>query len=168
MRLYWNVFASATRPAKRWWFVALSLSVLTGCASEDRVSRYPATGSVFVDGKPAEGVRVKLHPEGQHGDLDALRPQATTNADGSFALGTYEDSDGAPAGRYIVTLFWPDVPPGPTPPDDRLEGRYADPQRSSLSVTVNEEPTELIPFQVDGASRASLPIPTEPVGVDGF
>lgn len=125
-----------------------------GGGDGDRVLLYPVEGRVEVDGEAAEGIKVTLHPADRVGDIDALRPRGTTGPDGSFTLGTYEAGDGAPAGHYLVTLFWPDAPPGPSPPDDRLGGAYANPETSDLRVTIRDEPTRLEPFRV--AERPAL------------
>ncbi len=149
----------------------LVLLLLPGCGDDGRVPLYPAVGRVLVDGEPAPDVQVVLYPADQVGDPDALRPRGTTGTDGSFVAGTYEKGDGAPAGRYVVTLFRPDVPPGPTPPDDLLGGKYANPEASGLAVTVLEGPTELEPFRVTGAaSRAAGRRRTTPAlpDVDGM
>jgi hypothetical protein len=95
------------------------------------------TGSVFFHGRPAEGVRVAFHPSRTPGDR-GLTPQGLTGADGSFHLTSYTAGDGAPAGDYVVTLYWP--VPGPDDDvhvhPDRLGGRYADPRTTPLLATV--------------------------------
>ena len=62
---------------------------------------------MLVEGKPAEGVQVFFHP------LDASQrgiPRGVTDAEGRFQLRTYHDGDGAPAGEYTVTVYWPARP----------------------------------------------------------
>jgi hypothetical protein len=125
-----------------------------GCGGDSRVPLFPATGSVLVDGKPAGGVVVRLFPADSVGDRDALQPFATTEENGGFSLGTYDKGDGAPAGRYKVTLFQPDRPPGPAHPNDLLGGQYADPQLSKIEVEITEGPNTLKPFEVQGAPAA--------------
>jgi hypothetical protein len=147
---------------------AVLLLLLPACGDDGRVPLYRAEGRVEVGGEPAEGVQVVLHPADRPGDLDALRPRGTTGPDGSFEVGTFEPGDGAPAGRYVATLFWPDVPPGPTPPNDLLGGRHADPATSGLEVTIPEGPTELEPFRVEAAPRAPTRRPPTAPDVDGM
>lgn len=127
---------------------------ILGCGGDGRVPLFPATGSVVVDGKPAGGVVVRLVPAGALDDRDALQPFATTEESGDFSLGTYDKGDGAPAGRYKVTLFQPDRPPGPAHPNDLLGGQYADPQLSKIEVEISEGPNALKPFEVQGAAAA--------------
>ena len=119
---------------------------------------YPVHGHVFVDGQPAEGARVMLHPvEANLGGPDIIRPSAMVEADGSFRLGSYKPRDGAPAGEYLVTVDW--LPPGFTREQareyeakqvnpDKLGSRYSKAKTSGLHATVKEGPNELETFQL--------------------
>lgn len=120
--------------------------------TEGRLPVFPVTGSVLQKELPAPGAIVTFHP------LDpavpaTIRPNAQVEVDGTFRLTTYESGDGAPAGEYAVTVFWPEPPQSPVDaPDsgpDRLQGRFADPERSSLRVSVPEAATEFEPFRID-------------------
>jgi hypothetical protein len=137
-----------------WRAVALVGLLASGCRdSGGRLPLHPASGRVLIDGEPAEGVQVRLHPMDRLADPNALQPFAATGADGSFRLGTYEAGDGAPAGRYKATLFWPDRPPGPSRPIDRLDGTYNDAARSGLDVAIAEGPNELQPFAAHAPAK---------------
>src|SRR5690606_30756696 len=59
-----------------------------------------------------------------------------------------EAGDGAPAGRYLVSLAWPEDPTSREPPEDRLNWAYSDPQQSALTATIAEGETALEPFRV--------------------
>jgi hypothetical protein len=134
--------------------VLLGLVAAAGCrrASPQFESRstYPVEGRVLVRDRPAEGVQVFLHPRdvSQRG-----KPRGVTDAGGRFHLRTYRDGDGAPAGEYTVTLYWP----GPYNPKiavedqlppDRLGERFMDPKSSRLQATVAAGPTTLPPFEI--------------------
>lgn len=113
---------------------------------------FPVQGTVLVQGEPAPGARVVFHSV----DLtepSTLTPHGRVQPDGSFQLTTYESGDGAPSGEYAVTLFWPEPPKSPVDdPDsgpDRLRGRYADPQKSTLRVQVSESDNQLEPFRLE-------------------
>ena len=131
--------------------VSLALS-LCGCIAEDgRVPVYPVSGSVQHGGRPAEGAIVSFHP------LDAsapspLQPSGKVDAAGNFQLTSYESGDGAPAGKYAVTILWPAPPKSPIDaPDagpDRLNGRYLDPRKSPWQVEVIEGSNALEPFEL--------------------
>ena len=122
----------------------------TGCGESGppRAALHPASGKVIVDGRPAAGVQVRLRPADAPDSLDALVPFGKTGEDGVFTLGTYEAGDGAPTGRYKVTLFWPDRPPGPSHAEDRLGGVYALGRRTTLEATIAEGDNALGPFEV--------------------
>lgn len=68
--------------------------------------RFPVVGQVKLDGLPAAGARVALHR------LDArqpiVRPAAwgSVAADGEFRVKTLGLADGAPAGKYAVTVTY--------------------------------------------------------------
>lgn len=125
-----------------------------GCGEDGppRAALHPASGIVKVDGQPAAAVQVRLRPANDPDSLDALVPFGKTGDDGAFTLGTYEAGDGAPAGRYKVTLFWPDRPPGPSPGDDLLGGVYALGRNTTLEATISEGDNAIPTFEVAKAA----------------
>jgi hypothetical protein len=118
-----------------------------GCSSEPtRKPVFAASGTATFKGEPMRGALISFHPLGDPDPL-ALRAQATADTDGRFALTTYATGDGAPAGAYAVTIYWPskrakgkaadageedDVPPC------RLNRAHADPKTTKLRATVRE------------------------------
>jgi len=147
----------------------LVAALLCGCGDSGppKVPLYPTSGKVIVDGQPTAGVQVRFRPAADPNALDALVPFGTTDEDGEYALGTYEPGDGAPAGRYKVTLFWPDRPPGPQPGEDQLGGVYTLADRTTLEATVGEGNQTIPPFEVASSKKA----PTRkrpPVDNDGL
>lgn len=126
---------------------------LPSCSERDLTEQpvFPVTGSVLVRDQPAENALVVFHPLGQNAG-ENLRPSGRVEADGTFTLESYRTDDGAPAGEYAVTVVWPEEASGPMPdPDlapDRLRGRYANPQESSLRVSVAAEENHLPPFDL--------------------
>jgi hypothetical protein len=65
-------------------------------------SLVPVTGSVTVDGKPANGATVIFHPTDKE---MKLIPAATTDEGGKFKLAT-SAREGAPVGSYDITVVW--------------------------------------------------------------
>ena len=111
---------------------------------------FPVEGRVLIQGKSTEGVQVFLHPReaSQRG-----KPRGVTDAEGRFRLRTYHEGDGAPAGEYSVTVYWPapynpHIPVADQLPPDRLGERFMNPKDSSLRATVTAGPTTLPPFEI--------------------
>jgi hypothetical protein len=137
-------------------FAASGFLTLVGCG-DGRIALYPVTGTVMVDGQPAEEAQVIFCPiEGEASEeLARLRPMGRTDASGKYQLFTFDFNDGAPAGNYKVMVRWD----GPSPaagdregrgpkPMDRLRGRYFNPEASGLTASVKEEATEIPPFDL--------------------
>ena len=130
--------------------VAGSILAQASCRRADHEPVYPTSGKVFFKGKPAEWARVTLVPL-QDKDPKKPKPGAQARGDGEFRLSTYASYDGAPAGRYAVTIVYPspvkkvdDENAGP----DLLQGRYANPKTTPLSVEINEGTNDLEPFKL--------------------
>jgi hypothetical protein len=115
-----------------------------------------------VDGKPAEGVSVFLHPVGGSDEFRRERPYGQTDKDGRFRLKTFARDDGAPAGLYRVTFTWfsrgepradaaadPERR-GPRSIEDKLAGRYADVNETPFDIEIKPGPTQLEPFALTG------------------
>src|SRR5205823_2491306 len=116
--------------------------------SPRRLATFPARGTTSYEGKPLAGATVILHPV-IAGDAEDFRPQATVRQDGSFALGTYGVDDGAPAGQYRVTFHWygkPSKSEDAPPPRSLLPQRYASPESSAVTVTIQPGENELPAF----------------------
>ena len=82
----------------------LSGSALTGCNS--RPPTYPVSGKiVWKGGEPAREL------SGGFVTLDSLELMVSAlgpiGPDGTFKLGTFEESDGVPAGKYTVAVSRP-------------------------------------------------------------
>jgi hypothetical protein len=134
--------------------VALSGGCSSGSNDDGRVKVYPVSGMVKVDGQPAAGARVVFY--GATPELTGpgtVSPAAETDESGVFHLRSYEPEDGAPAGKFNVTVSWPEeVPEGVDPevhrPKDRLKNRYLNPETSGLTADVPEGGIELPSFEL--------------------
>ncbi len=144
--------------ASKWWLPCALALVVPGASCrkhDDRPQVFPVRGKVLFRGQPAAGARVAFQPAAPSA-WDVARAGGRGGAGGGVGVGAYEQADGAPAGQYIVTVTWPGPNPGGEDPGDeqdvgpdQLGGRYADPRRSSLRVTVKEEPNELEPITLE-------------------
>jgi hypothetical protein len=141
-------------PGIRQVWVLAGLLVLSGCA-DGRVARYPVSGTLNVDGQPAEGAIVIFCPVSTAPEADRLRPAGRTDASGKFDLTTIELGDGAPAGDYKVLVRWPEKKAddgrrgrGGGDGPDRLQGKYFDLENATLTATVEEHTNQLPPFEL--------------------
>lgn len=133
--------------------IAVSAVLFCGCGkkADGRLKSYPVHGRVTVDGQPTAGVYVFLNPAAQpptHG----IFPNAITSARGEYWISTYDAEDGAPVGEYVVTAKWPrgEGLQVHSESPDRLKGRYSDPAKSAIRISVKEsrrsEPNEVPPL----------------------
>lgn len=130
-------------------FLVLAMLVV-GCSKADnRKPVFPVSGKVSFNGEPMDGAMISFHPLNDPSPR-ALRAQATADKAGQFSLTTYVTGDGAPAGEYAVTIYWParkqPRPKGTDPtaedddiPPDRLHRVHADPKTTKLRATVHEQ-----------------------------
>lgn len=151
-------------------FALLVIAAASGCGGGpeyETIPTYPVTGRITVNGVPAKGALIRLHPKTpQSGTKYPLMPSGKADEEGVYQLTTYENADGAPSGDYVVTIEWPDPdwrPPGggmPPPPPDRLKGRFAEPEKSEIEVTVVEEENQVEPITLENVQilqGSSLP-----------
>jgi hypothetical protein len=147
-----------------------ALSLSKGHLPTAEPTLYAVEGKVLVNGVPAENLNVAFHP--LDGDKKMFCPVGRTNNRGIFHLMTRSDADGAPAGKYSVTLVWPDglmdececIDPTL---HDRLKGLYAKVDQSRFQVRIRSSgntfwfnavgPDTMLTGKPDGT--ASLPAP---------
>ncbi|HEV8059229.1 MAG TPA: hypothetical protein VGP68_05130 [Gemmataceae bacterium] len=139
--------------------VALTASLfIPGCfwKNDGRLHVNSVRGAVFVDGKPAVGAKVFFHPTADPANPRGLRPFGEVAEDGSFEVSTYLALDGAPAGDYVVTVYWP-APSPPlfkgkfeveSQPQDRLKNVYSDLRTSKLRAHIVAGDNDLPPFEL--------------------
>lgn len=131
--------------------VRASLASLLGCLAflavscgDGRPPVYPVKGRVVdARGQPAFNALVVFHPE----DAKAPRPSGRVNESGDFLMTTYNKDDGAPAGKYAVTVFWQRAQTNPFDGDgpDILGGRYNNPKSPPFTFTVEAKQDNAVP-----------------------
>lgn len=130
----------------------LYLCLVAGCGSRtERVKVHPVRGKVIFSAPAAANAMVVFHPIGTAKDPKVPRPFAQIEKDGSFEVSTYNSKDGAPEGRYAVTLLWELPAKGSdddTGPDLLRNTVYSDPARTPFQVTVKPGRNELEPFVI--------------------
>ena len=129
-------------------FALLLIAASAGCEGDWRAETHPASGSISINGEPPVGALVHLDPVGSKVDERNSRPWGKVREDGSYTLTTYERDDGAPAGRYRLTVVWP-VDPATPSPEDRLRNRFSEPEQSPWEVSIAEGEHKLPPVEVE-------------------
>ena len=135
---------------------AVSALLVLGCAKANsgRIPVYPTSGKLTLKGQPVEGAEVAFYSSTPElTGPGTVPPVGVTDASGVFHLRSYDPDDGAPAGKFNVTIIWPEATASGGDSEmqqrkDRLQGRYADPVKSGLAVDVSEGGGELPPFEL--------------------
>ncbi len=131
--------------------IGVGFAVLSLCSCGPPVKVHPASGKVFVDGEPAVGALVVLHPI-DPASKAAVKPSGRVDAAGTFALSTFRSRDGAPVGEYVVAIAWfddeskADPQTGEIPTKARAD--YADPATSPLRARIDAGKNEIPVFQL--------------------
>jgi hypothetical protein len=125
----------------------LLAATLTGCAAKDAgVETHPVTGQVLEAGKPIANATVVFHPDAPTAVFP--KPSAKTDANGNFRLSTFGSQDGAPAGRYRVTVeLWLAGKPDEGP-SNRLPAKLSQAETSGLTATISDGSNALKPFDL--------------------
>jgi hypothetical protein len=132
--------------------ITLGAFCFVGCG-DGKVRRYPVNGVVSIDGKPTQGVMVLFFPQGGSEEFQRIRPMGITVADGKFALNTFGNNDGVPAGQYKVLFTWPAQSKGPSRDGtiqmgpDQFKGKHNNPE-TAPTVEVKSGTNDLPPFDL--------------------
>ncbi|MFO0821295.1 MAG: carboxypeptidase-like regulatory domain-containing protein [Pirellulales bacterium] len=122
--------------------VVLTLLV-AGCSREKREPVAPAAGKIQWDGKPLAEATVVFHRLEGEGRSLTVR----TLNDGTFRLTTHEPNDGAPPGRYAVTVelrdWVRDGDEAVRSGRNLLPPKYASPRTSGLECVIAEGDNQL-------------------------
>ena len=124
---------------------------VVGCSDDDRLPTYQVTGKVvFSNGTPLKGGWIIFESPEQ-----GLAARGVIDTNGTFRLGTYEQFDGAVAGKQLVAIT-PATPDGYDPDKGRanplIHQRFTHMDTSGLEY-------EVIP---DGKNHFKIPV--EPPG----
>jgi len=129
-------------------FVILPALAASGGCSEKRLEVFPVSGKVVYQGKPPVGATVVLHPVSNQ--IDQFAPTGTVKDDGSFAITSYDENDGAPQGEYVATIEWYryDKTIGGVG-SNVLPRKYANWKTSPVKVNVGGSETQLQPITIN-------------------
>ncbi|MCU0719011.1 MAG: hypothetical protein MUC83_04855 [Pirellula sp.] len=126
---------------------SITLLGFTGCFASPKPWEitHPASGTVEFKGKPIENAELTLFPTDANVP-ESVRPKAKSIAGGKFVLGTYSQSDGAPVGKYKVTVVRNEVSVSKdtivAKPND-LPNKYSLPNTTDIVLEIAEGKNEL-------------------------
>jgi hypothetical protein len=128
------------------------LAPLAGCRDDGRLPTYKVTGKVvFTDGTPLPGGWI-IFESPEHG----RGARGVVEKDGTYVLGTYEQADGAVAGRQLVAIT-PASPEGIDPDESRappvIDPKYTHMDTSGVEVEVDPEGENEFTITVDRPRR---------------
>jgi 5-hydroxyisourate hydrolase-like protein (transthyretin family) len=119
------------------------LLTAVGCG-ESGPKKYPVSGTVTVNGKPAALVRVQFLHADQSLPGNLKMPVGMTDEGGVFRLSTSGDADGAVPGEYTVVFEW--MSANDLGAFDKLGGRFA--KTTQYKVTVEAKDNRLPAFDL--------------------
>jgi hypothetical protein len=157
----------------RRWAIAIGLSCLvlaSSCGKTTKIPEvkgnllpvYPVKGTLEMNGKPFAGAALKFYPLTPFpSDASRILPHAWTQEDGSFTVSTYADNDGAPVGRYRVTVRFRGA--GPPRDDDRdlMPPEYSNARMTRLTTKVEEGENTLPSFKIELAPEQAAKLMPE-------
>ncbi|MEW4561190.1 hypothetical protein AB1K70_01615 [Bremerella sp. JC770] len=129
------------------------LLLVSGCSSklDDGLIKQQVTGQVLVNGNPEKGIVVQFKHTDPQVTKNASRPIAVTDEQGRFRLSTNGEKDGAVAGTYLVSFFWPE---GGNSTRDFFSGKYVKTSGSAYEVTIGETEIDIPPFELNASPSA--------------
>ncbi|WP_373653246.1 carboxypeptidase-like regulatory domain-containing protein [Schlesneria sp. DSM 10557] len=143
----------------------LCLVSFSGCGSNQPKAEtlVPASGTVKVNGRPAEGVRITFHP------TDDTKAQggcwAMTDAEGKFTVTHLSNKPGIPAGNYFVTFSQFVKPDGKplaanesptmTPSTQAIAARWSDVGKAGMhnKTTIPDKGTTSLDFIISTSAK---------------
>ncbi|MEQ8785996.1 MAG: hypothetical protein RIC55_06840 [Pirellulaceae bacterium] len=119
------------------------LTAIVGCSGDQEVDLmpvHPVVGVLTYQGDPMSRAVIIYHPESKSVVGGTVTARGVADENGRYQLTSFTKDDGAPAGNYKVTIYWPEPGPeeaDPLPPD-RLKGVYAKEKTPKLDAEVSE------------------------------
>jgi hypothetical protein len=129
----------------------LTTALALSSASCNSNNIHPVSGKVTYKGAPAAGATVFFYRQGVD-QMNEHLVMGIVQEDGSFELVCGSLGKGAPPGEYDVVIEWKRVAGQskgrPQQGPDKLKGRYADPKRPRIHVSIKAERNDLSPFDL--------------------
>ncbi len=112
---------------------------------------FPVKGTLLLDGKPLVNATLVFHPLTPFAkDASQILPRGRTNEEGAFSLTTYSDNDGAPAGKYRITVSYRGVHQNHRTNEEPelLPAAYRNPRATLLRAEVQEGENDLAALEI--------------------
>jgi hypothetical protein len=156
----------ARRPAGLLTASAVVVLVATSGCGKDRLDVSPVRGKVVYNGQGVPNATVIFFPVDASDERAAkMRPFAYADGGGQFEVKTYVNGDGAPPGKYRVSIIAPgparapkgtkDGPAEPAPAPGSavrvppaIVKKYANVDTSGLEVEIQDGENNLAPFEL--------------------
>lgn len=143
-------------PNKRalvYFVIAMGCVCVSGCGAKTLPNDLvEVDGDVTVDGEPAVGVMIELHPTGTPNGTPndaATLANGVSDNDGHFVISTFTFGDGVKPGQYRVSCTWGAYDPiRKSFGDDRFGGKYADDAKSPIEWTLSRENAD-VPHHIE-------------------
>jgi hypothetical protein len=122
----------------------VGIGTLAGCTPSGP-TRHDVSGTVTVDGSPAEGILVQMIRTST-GEGNDQYPSTISGTDGSFEFGGKSRVLGLLDGEYAVTFAWLEGKDLET--RDKFKGKLADAKSSPYRLTIPSESTKNLAFDL--------------------
>ncbi len=129
----------------------LTVSIVGGCGrSKPWETAYPAVGILTHKGRPVKDAELAFFPVDANVPESVL-PKAKTRENGEFDVSTYDNGDGAPAGKYKVTVIHHEIVikgESMTAKPNDLPKKFASKETTDLIVEIDRKATKIPPIDL--------------------
>ncbi|HEX3598593.1 MAG TPA: hypothetical protein VHU84_00545 [Lacipirellulaceae bacterium] len=133
--------------------VLVTFVLTAGCSKESRLIVAPVRGRVTYKGQGVPKAIVIFSPtEGAVEKAKKMRPFGYADDQGNFELKTYVDGDGAPLGKYRVSIIAVATPSGAMPAE--ISKKYGSVETAGIEVDVKPGENSLPPFDLKAGTGA--------------
>ena len=133
----------------------------TGCSGPDswKVRTHKTSGNITINGAHPVNAMIILKSIGDPIDTRHSQPWGEVGQDGTYQLTTYQTNDGAPAGTYAITLFWPSSPGSDI---DRLKEQFDSIENAVAQVEIKSGNNTIPDIKLEGVKLSEPTSKREP------
>lgn len=133
----------------------VAFQFLAGCSGDEKVSKrepvFPVAGKVSYKGQPVSGADVMFFCQEKN-----MSSFARTDEQGKFKLTTYSSFDGAPAGKFVITISKPDPSAAATKEPDLNDPSYDPGKIAEIGTPGAVVPKSPIPMKYANTKTTDL------------